>query len=60
MSPHMPLSCINRLAVSPYVARCLFPLAPRLAPRNLVNIANVRIHENSVEHELLLPPDSLA
>jgi hypothetical protein len=54
MSPYVPLSCMNRLAVSPYVAQYLSPLAPRLAPRNLVNLANVRISENSVECELLL------
>ena len=48
MSPHVPSSCMNRLAVSPGVARYLSPVAPRLAPRNLVNLANVRMVENNV------------
>jgi hypothetical protein len=54
VSPNVPSSCMNRLALSPYVARYFSPVAPRLAPRNLVNIANVRIHENSVEYDRLL------
>jgi hypothetical protein len=56
MSPYVPSSCMNRPAVSPYVARHLSLVAPRLAPRNLVNLANVRMLENSVEYELLVSP----
>jgi hypothetical protein len=54
MSLYVPSSCMNRPAVSPYVARHLSPVAPRLAPRNLVDLANVRVLENGVEYELLL------
>ena len=31
------------------IARCLSPLAPLLAPQNILAFANVRIDENSVD-----------
>jgi hypothetical protein len=53
VSPYRASSCTNRPGVSLCFARRLPPVAPRLAPRNLVIFANVRMSENSVDHALL-------
>jgi hypothetical protein len=42
MWPGVPFSCGNNGWMWPDVAVCLWSLAPRLAPRNLVSGANVR------------------
>ena len=47
-SPYGAFSCSDGSLMSPYVAQSLSLLAPRLAPRDLVASANVRIGENSV------------
>ena len=46
-------NCTNHMGVSPCVARRLAPVAPRLAPQDLVIFANARMSENSVDHALL-------
>jgi hypothetical protein len=52
MSPYGALSYSDGSWKSPGVAQSLSPLAPRLAPRDLVNFANVRVNENSIDHVL--------
>src|SRR5450755_1232866 len=49
----MASSWTNRRSVSPCVARHLLPMAPWLAPQNLLTLANVRMDENSVDRLLL-------
>ena len=44
---------MNRLSMSRCVVWLKPPVAPRLAPQDLVTFANVRMSENSVDHALL-------
>jgi hypothetical protein len=45
--PDVPIGCTASSSVWPEIARDLWSLAPRLAPRNLVSNANVRMTERN-------------
>jgi hypothetical protein len=52
MSPYGAFNCSDCSWKAPGVAQSLSLLAPRLAPRDLVNFANVRVDENSIDGAL--------